>query len=208
MQALRHVSSAIDHADRLADEADELGAPSLADELRDRGRHLAGLLEDALAALDRVGPAKELRQRAHAALGGVYAEITLDLARVLPPEEAGRLSPGGHLDVAERARFRLRRLLAKDLALAPLAARLQAALGSYDKAVDAYLLASAEAASAQEAAVCESQRFRLDLERAKLQLLSRAEVGSEVYQRIKRRAVRTKRARWLQAEARELPRAA
>lgn len=197
MHALKHVSSAVDHAERLAEEAEELSAVELAGGLRTEALALSRLLDRALQALDRVSPAREARQRAHQALSDKYAELTFELSARLPAEEASRLSPGSHLDVAERARFRLRRLMARDPSLADLCAELSGALLTYERAVDAFLLAAADAAATRERAVLESQRFRLTLERAKLSLLGRAEVGSEAWRRIKRRAVRTRPAAWL-----------
>lgn len=197
LHSLKHVSSAIEHAERLADEAEELGLSSLANALSDRSRALARKLDDALLAHERVPPAREARIKSHLALSDRYAELSYELGRALPPEEASRLTPGSHLDVAERARYRLRHLVAAHSDLSPLAARLQASLCAYDRAVDAYLHASADAAFTKERALGDSQEFRLGLERAKLTLLNAAETGSDAWRRIKRRAVRTRPARAL-----------
>lgn len=201
IHALKHVSSAIEHAERFADEAEELGQLELAKGLLYRARILSQRLDEALLAHEKIGPAREARQRAHLALSNQYAEMTLEIESQLPAVLAARLIPGSHLDVAERARFRLRHMMEMDKQLAPLSAKLQAALCLYERAVDAYLIAAGESAHAKERALTDSQTFRLALERTKWKLLNQAEVGSEAWKRIKRRTVRTKRARWLEADA-------
>ena len=201
IHSLKHVSTAIEHAERFAEEAEELGQLELAKGLLYRARILSHRLDKALLANEKIGPAREARQRAHLALSNQYAEMTLEIETQLPANLAARLNPGSHLDVAERARFRLRHLMEMDKTFAPLSAKLQAALCLYEKAVDAYLIAAGESAFAKEEALTDSQTFRLALERTKLQLLNQAEVGSSAWKRIKRRTVRTKRARFLDSEA-------
>ena len=200
IHSLKHVSTAIEHAERFAEEAEELGQMEMAKGLLYRARILSQRLNEALMAHEKIGPAREARQRAHLALSNQYAEMTLEIETQLPVALAARLNPGSHLDVAERARFRLRHLMGMDKSFAHLSAKLQAALCLYEKAVDAYLIAAGESAHAKEAALTDSQTFRVALERTKLQLLNRAEVGSAAWKRIKRRTVRTKRARFLNSE--------
>lgn len=206
LHALRHVSSAVHHAEALADEADDLGSANLATRLRERGVEVARDLENAVQGIDDVGPASDLRKRAHEMLNAVYAEVTLRLEGIFSPEEASRLSPGGHLDVAERARYRLRHMATEGSeGLMDARALLERGLFTYDAAVDGYLLACAEAQSKKDRAIIKSQALRLELERAKHGLLVQAPAGSDVYKRIKRRTVRTKRARWLdEAKAQRL----
>lgn len=206
LHALRHVSSAVHHAEALADEADDLGSVQLATRLRERGVEVANDLDSAMQGIDEVGPASELRKRAHEMLNAVYADVTLRLEELLSPEQASRLSPGGHLDVAERARYRLRHLPSRGgEGLLDARALLERGLFTYDAAIDGYLLACAEAQSRKDRAIIKSQALRLELERAKHGLLVQAPAGSEVYKRIKRRTVRTKRARWLdEAKAQRL----
>lgn len=208
LHALRHVSSAVHHAEALADEAEDLGATPLADRLRTRAGVVAADLEAAVQAIDDVVPARDARARAHLQLNSVYGEVTLRLEQIFPPEQASRLSPGGHLDVAERARFRLRHLPQPSEgqeALEDVRALLERSIFSYDAAVDAYLLACAEAQSKKDCVIVKSQALRVELERAKHGLLVQAPVDSESYRRIRRRTVRTKRARWLdEAKAQRL----
>lgn len=206
LHALRHVSSAVHHAEALADEADDLGAQVLALRLRERGVEVAKDLENAVQSIDDVGPTSELRKRAHEMLNAVYAEVTLRLEEVFDPVSASRLSPGGHLDVAERARFRLRHLPTEGSeGLLDARALLERALFEYDATVDTYLMACADAQSKKDRAIIRSQALRLELERAKHGLLVQAPAGSDAHKRIKRRTVRTKRARWLdEAKAQRL----
>lgn len=206
LQALRHVSSAIRHAEILADEAEDLSDAALSVRLRERARDLAVDLERAVEVLEEVAPARLLRATAHEELGALYGDVTMRLEQQLSPERASRLSPGGHLDVVERARFRFRHLAAMEGdALRSLREELGAALGRYDAAVDAYLIVCADAQARKDEVVVRSQALRLELERAKQRLLVRAPAGGEAWQRIKRRAVRTKRARWLdEAKAKRL----
>lgn len=197
IHSLKHVSSAIEDAERFAEEAEELGQLELAKGLSFRAHVLSQRLDEALLAHEKIGPAREMRLRAHLALSNQYAEMTWEIESQMPPARAARLNPGSHLDVVERARFRLRYMMEMDKELAPLAAKLQAALRGYERAVDAYLMAAGESAYAKERALTDSQTFRLALEHTKLKLLNQAEVGSAAWKRIKRRTVRTKRARWL-----------
>ena len=206
LHALRHVSSAVHHAEALADEADDLGSAQLAIRLRERGGEVAKDLENAVQGIDDVGPASELRKRMHEMLNAVYAEVTLRLEELFAPEAASRLSPGGHLDVAERARYRLRHLPTHGgEALLDARALLERGLFNYEGAVDGYLMACAQAQSQKDRAIIKSQALRVELERAKHGLLVQAPVGSDIYKRIKRRTVRTKRARLLdEAKAQRL----
>lgn len=206
LQALRHVSSAIRHAEILADEAEDLEDQALAARLRERARELAVDLERAVEVIDEVEPARAARAVAHDTLGALYNDITMRLEQRLSPERASRLSPGGHLDVVERARFRFRHLAPlTEQPLVALREELGAALGRYDAAVDCYLIVCADGQAIKDRVVIKSQALRLELERAKQRLLMTAPAGGEAWRRIKRRAVRTKRARWLdEAKARGL----
>ncbi len=198
LHALRHVSSAVRHADALADEAQDLGCKEIAARLRERARSVSADLDAAIQAIEEIDPARAARERCHGVLTSVYADATLQLERVLPPEEASRLSPGGHLDVSERVRFRLRRMPDDALdAVLDVKALLDRALFTYDAAVDGYLAACADAQSKKDRAVIKSQALRVELERAKHTLLVRADPDGDAWRRIKRRTVRTKRARWL-----------
>lgn len=205
MQALRHVSSAIEHAERLADEAEELQLTEVSAILRGASCQLAEILDAAFRAFEALPHAKEAQRRGQAALATTYAAVTHDLYATLPPTQAAVLTPGGKLDVADRARYRLRRAPRPvaprvETAAPPWRERLAAALVNYEDAVDAYLHLCAVAHAKRDTAVAESQRLRLQLERHKLTLLAVAEVGSPQWQRIKRRTVRTKPAAWLAYE--------
>jgi len=208
LHALRHVSSAVRHAEGLADEAEDLSDLPLATRLRARARSVTEDLDAAVQSIDEVPPTRDARALAHHVLNAVYSDVTLHLERLLDPELASRLSPGGNLDVSERVRFRLRHLALTDASteeLLDVRALLERALFTYDCAVDAYLLACAVAQSKKDRAIVKSQALRLELERAKHALLVRALPKSDTWQRIKRRTVRTKRARWLdEAKAQRL----
>jgi hypothetical protein len=206
LHSLRHVAMAVRHGEILADEADDLFEHDLARRLRGRAAAIASDVEDAVAAFDLIAPMKQARLRAHAALEAMYQEITVRLARVLSPDELSRLSPGGYLDVVERTRFRMRRFAfdTREPVVLP-RADLGAALAEYDDAVDGYLVACADAQGKKDRAVVRSQALRVELEAAKARLLVKADVDSDAWKRIKRRAVRTKRARWLdETRARQL----
>ena len=214
LHSLRHVSSAVRHAEALADEAEDISAASLAARLRDRASEVAGDLEAAVSAIADVVPARHARIRCHVMLNAVHSEVTLRLEQLFDPEDASKLSPGGHLDVAERVRFRLRRLPPASAAadqsdpsdpLLKVRVDLERALFLYDTTVDTYLLACALAQSKKDRAIIKSQALRLELERAKHALLVQTPVESDNHKRIKRRTVRTKRARWLdEAKAQRL----
>lgn len=201
LQALRHVETAIRHAESLAEEARDLGDTHLADRLEAGARDLSEELDAASAALDEVEPGREARQLAHRALQSLYDDVSLRLEERGDPRELARLTAGGYLDVSERVRFRLRRLDGEhDGELLLLRDELERGLLAYETCVDAYLLAAGRAQVMKDGAVARSQVFRLGLERAKTTLLRLAPAGSPTWQRIKRRAVRTKRPHWLTRE--------
>lgn len=206
LHALRHVSSAVHHAEALADEADDLCVVELSARLRARAASVEADLEAAVRAVDGVAPLREARARSHGMLLAVYGEVTHEIERLFAPEEASKLSPGGNLDVAERLRFRLRHLPQTGAdALLDVRVLLERALFDYDNAVDAYLIGCADAQSKKDRAIVKSQALRMELERAKHTLLVRAEPKTAAWVRIKRRTVRTKRARWLdEAKAQRL----
>ena len=213
MHALHTVTKAIHHAERLADEAEDLGMLELTRRLRHRADALTLELDITVGLHGEIAVTRADRALAHEALAGAYGAGTLRLEELLHREEASRLSPGSHLDVAERARFRLRRLAARDPRsdtavdenLELVQTDLERALFAYETAVDAYLLTAADAASRKERTLAASQALRVELERAKLELLARARPGSSAYARIKRQPVRTRRARWIdEARARDL----
>ena len=145
LQSLKHVATAVRHAEVLADEAQDLDQTELALRLRGRGESLAIDVEDAVAAHDLVAPMREARLRAHAQLDAAYADTTVRLAALMGPDELSRLSPGGYLDVVERARFRSRRLESRgDDRIDRIHDDLQRMLERYDAAVDAYLISCAD----------------------------------------------------------------
>jgi len=198
MDSLRHVSTAISHAEAFADEAEELGKEELAHKLRTRRKVLALLLEAALTAAEHAPGMREARVIGHHELTHLYDDVTSVIDDALPVEDAARLSPGGYLDVSERVRFRIRRLAAPKSGVEErVVAELLRGLGAYELCVDAYLLAVADARGLAERAIHESQLLRVELERVKRHLLTLTPVGSCAWQRIKRRAVRTKKPRWL-----------
>lgn len=198
MDSLRHVSTALSHADAFADEAEELGKDELSRKLRTRRKVLSLLLDAALAAAERAPGLREARVIGHHELTHLYDDVTSVIDDALPADSAARLSPGGYLDVAERVRYRIRRLLVpQDAVEERVANELARGLAAYELCVDAYLLAIADARGLAERAIHESQRLRVELERTKRHLLTLAPVGGDAWRRIKRRAVRTKKPRWL-----------
>jgi hypothetical protein len=197
LHALRHVSSAVAHAEALADEADDLEVFDLAIRLRARAATVVQDLDEAVASIEAIEPLRVVRERSHDMLDVAYAACTLRIDQSLRPEDAARLSPGTHLDVVERVRFRLRHMPKSSEALLDARTLLERELFGYEDAVDAFLMGCAAAMAHKDRAVVRSQALRLELERAKHALLGRAEPQSDAWRRIKKRAVRTKRARWL-----------
>jgi hypothetical protein len=206
MQALHHVESAIHHAICLADEAEDLLMMELAKSLR----HLASLvseqLEAALRGLDRVEEVKKGRALAHDLLSAAYGALTCQMGEVLDSQSLRKLTPGGHLDVVERTRYRLRRLSAMKStdAVADLRLEHERALADYERAVDRYLEICTATNHDRQMAVAKSQMLRMELETAKKRLLAKAKVGGDAHRRIKRRTVRTKRPAWLNREFRDI----
>lgn len=202
--SLRHVETAIRHAESLADEAESLGANALAQRLAAGAADLATALEEAVTALDLVEPSREARGLAHRSLQSLYNDITCQIEERGCPKTLARLTPGGHLDVVERSRYRVRRLSADyEGELLRMRDQIERGLLAYETCVDAYLLAAGDAQVKKDGAIAKSQLLRVALERAKCHLLTLAPAGSSQWQRIKRRAVRTKRPRWLTRESTE-----
>lgn len=198
---LRHVESALEHCAVLVTEAYSLGATSLANKLEDQGHFVEEALRAAEAAFDEVEPARRARQLAHHALESLYNETSSRLEELGCSKTLARLAPGGQLDVVERMRYRLRRLLTCDeTVFVRLRDEVERGLLAYETCVDVYLLAAGEARLCREQAVSSSQLLRLSLERAKRQLLTLAPPGSEQWLRLRRRCVRTKPPRWLAGE--------
>ena len=206
IHALRFVSAAIRHAECLADEALDLKQDPLAERLAAKARALAEELEETVATGEALSGRRDERQEAWRALADAYAKNSLDLEARLPRDLVASASPGGVLDVVDRARFRLQRLARSERAdVEPFTLDLARALRRHDDAVEVYLECSAIARERRDRVVVKSQALRLELEHAKQALLARAPVGSEAEARIRRRAVRTKRARWIdEARARDL----
>lgn len=207
--SLRHVETAIGHAEHLAEEAESLSAHELASKLSSLANELAHDLDEASELLDQVEPAREARSLAHRSLQATYDDITSQIEDYGCPTTLSRLTPGGYLDVVERSRYRVRRLSESDEPeLLRMRDATERALLAYETCVDSYLLTASQAQVRREAVVAKSQLLRVTLERAKRHLLTLAPVGSPQWARIKRRAVRTKRPRWLTREVTEGPLAA
>ncbi len=199
--SLRHVETAIRHAESLAEEAESLGALQLSRRLLEAAGTLARDLEEASAVLELVEPARESRGLAHRSLQSLYNDVTCQIEERGCPKTLARLTPGGYLDVVERTRYRVRRLSeTEDAALLRLRDQIERSLLAYETCVDAYLLTASDAQVKRDGVIAKSQLLRVSLERAKCHLLTLAPAGSPQWHRIKRRAVRTKRPRWLTRE--------
>lgn len=199
--SLRHVETAIRHAESLAEEAESLGAHPLSQQLASAAQELARELHEASEMLDLVEPARESRALAHRSLQSLYNDVTCRIEDRGCPKTLARLTPGGYLDVVERTRYRVRRMSETDDAdLLRLRDQIERALLAYETCVDAYLITAGEAQVKRDGVIAKSQLLRVTLERAKCHLLTLAPAGSPQWARIKRRAVRTKRPRWLTRE--------
>jgi len=198
MSTLKHVSTAIHHGEVLVGEAEDLREFNTAALLAEGVSRLTRALNKAFNAAEEISDAKQTKRMARRSLKGLYDCATSELEGLLPNDVLYRVTPASHLDVAERTRYRLRRLARiESSAVAMIRVRLQSALSAYDIAIDCYLTVCTQARSEKERAIIMSQRFRLDLERAKTFLLTVAEQDSDAFARIKSRVVRTKKARWL-----------
>jgi hypothetical protein len=202
MQALHHVENAIHHAQCLADEAEDLELRALSATLRKMSEVVSSQLELALRGMDEVIEVKKSRNLAQDLLSAAYGALSCRITETLPEGEAHALVPTGHLNVAERTRFRLRRLFALENsdAVQDLIVEHQRALADYERAVDCYLETCTRANRNRQMAVAKSQLLRMELENAKKRLLAKARLGGDAYLRIKRRTVRTKKPNWLDHE--------
>lgn len=201
MRTMHAVSNAIHLAEVLADEADDIGLDRLSRRLRRRAHRLSLALEAALSSNEEITRARGARQTAYAQLSSLHASSTHDLRGLLPASEPALCSQGPHLDVAERVRFRIRRLQTLQAPLTiDVLSELTAAIASYEQTVDTYLEVSARAQTCADEAIQLSQVVRRYLERAKAHLLARSHPESAIHDRIRRRRVRTKKATWLHGE--------
>lgn len=208
MEALSHAANAVRHAEALADEAEEAGLDRAAVRLRQLGLDTATLLDAVLALEEQLRPAREARLTSRTYLTSAYKESSLRLDNALGADEAAAFTPGAVLDIAERARFRVRRLRAHmaehpadTQRLDGTLARLEHRLRTYERAVDRYLEVSGQLTFMKDKALRESHLLRRRLEEAKTQLLARLPPDSAAYRRVRKRAVRTRRARWIDAAA-------
>jgi hypothetical protein len=205
MQSLRFVANAIAHAESLADEAADLNLQNIAQDIWKKSLDMSRFLDKAILSLESIKPARTLRERALKRLGTVCANASCQLKAELQPKDVHRFCPGGNLNMAERVRFILRRIEeyqqsegALPCFLQDVRADLSGALHQYEISVDQYLVSLGQAQEKKSIAILQSQQLRLQLEKAKYQLLQAAEAGSPAWCRIKKRTVRTKRAQWLE----------
>jgi hypothetical protein len=208
MEALSHAANAVRHAEALADEAEEAGLDRAAARLRQLGLRTAELLDNVLSLEDQLRPAREARLTTRTYLTSAYKEASLRLDHALGADDAAAFAPGAVLDVAERSRFRVRRLRAHLEAhpedterLDGTLARLEHRLLTYERAVDRYLEVSGQLTFLKDKTLRESHLLRCRLEEAKTQLLARLPPDCAAYKRVRGRAVRTRRARWIDAAA-------
>lgn len=205
MQSLRFVANAISHAESLADEATDLNLGELSTAIWKHARRVSESLDDAVSEMENVKPAKHRRDSELERLKNAYTNATCRLQRVVPANDVYRFCPGGNLNIAERVRFRLRQIslahhhrssFCDELTL--IASDLRKVLDVYEQSVDDSLLALGRSHAKRNMAILQSQKLRLHLEQAKFELLQHTPPGSQAWNRIKKRTVRTRRAQWLE----------
>lgn len=201
MTALNHVASAIHAAEVFADEAEDLGLQPLAEELRKGALTLTRQLDRALEFKEEVPKARDARRLARESLQNLYMDVTARLAFHLPPDEVARIAPGSMVDVSERVRFTIRKLITPVVEYAELCERLldelKDGLSDYELCVDRLLTTMGQATYSKDLVVGESQHFRLELQRAKYRLLNNLDPKTAAFKRIRARVVRTRKPKWV-----------
>jgi len=195
-----HIKSVVGHLEALSEEALDLGETVCWEEL-ERGRlELCALLRAITVHAQKKKVSQQELQNLEEHLLAFLGEKTMEMAFDLSAEDYGLMLTGRELSVANRVRYRCRKLqhLRKtDARAEPHALAHEAMLGRYDAHVDQFLEHSALVSHFRQEALWESQRLRPLLLEAKKILLECSEKGSEQFKRIKKRVVRTKKAHWM-----------
>jgi len=188
------VSIIIGHAEAFADEAADLRIFELSDRLRLKASRLAIDQELVEAKVTMVRRTRVARIEAIRALRAHNHRFEVELSTRLPAKDAAEFLKTARVSATSLATFRLRRLtLVQEQVLGPIVANLRAALAAVERADEEHLTAVAAEIAASAACNGRAARLRVDLERAKAELLAVLPQGCDAWRRVRRRVVRTRR---------------
>jgi hypothetical protein len=190
---LDRVSSVIQHAEFLADEANDAEHYDIADRLRLQAARLAIELEEAQTRNAVVDDAQRVRHEQAARLRHACQRLDVELEARLPPEDAAALMVGMRASAESITRYRLKRLTEEQRTL--LGASVddcERALLQLEVAGDRALEATATAFVTRVRALGHAYALRRQLQRDKTTLLGVLPIGSAAAERVRRRVVCTR----------------
>jgi hypothetical protein len=178
-------------AEKLAEEAYALDQMELATKLANETKSLQADLKTVLFSLEGLEQQRRQRQIAHDRLQAHYDETSALCSHL--PDVPVHWEPPAVMDVAERARLRIRRY-GEVLPLETLVG----AIAAYEAAVATYLDEASMACEGKHRVVARAQKLRAELERHKKKLIL-CSLDEVTTARLRAYVVRTKRPRWLDA---------
>jgi hypothetical protein len=184
----------VGHAEALADEAADAGLFHVTDRLRLAASRLAIDKELVDAALLAAARTRVVRAEKLVHLRAFNHRIEVEMAHRYSADEAAAFLTAARVSPTSTARFRLRRLgPEQEAAIQPLVAGLRTALENVEAADDDHLSAVAAEFIARARCNGRAEKLRVDLERAKAELLAMLPPDSPSAVRVRRRVVRTRR---------------
>jgi hypothetical protein len=190
---LERVSVVIQHAEFLADEANDARQFEIADRLRLKAAHLAIELEEAQTRASVIDAAHRARHEQAARLRQASARLDIEIEQHLPPEDAAALVVGTRVSAESLTRFRLKRLTEAQRALLGAAVDdCERALLQLEVACDRALEATATAFVTRVRALGHAFALRRQMQRDKTTLLAVLPIGSPAAERVRRRVVCTR----------------
>jgi hypothetical protein len=184
----------VGHAEALADEAADARLFHLTDRLRLSASRLAIDKELVDAALLSAARTRVVRAEKLVHLRAFNHRVEVEMAHRYSADEAAAFLSTARVSPTATARFRLRRVGPEQEAAMPdLMAGLRGALAAVEAADDDHLGAVAAEFVARARCNGRAEKLRMELERAKAELLAALPPGSAQAIRVQRRVVRTRR---------------
>jgi hypothetical protein len=192
---LDRVAVAIQHAEVLADEANDARLFDIADRLRLQAARLAIDLEEAETASGRVDEARAQRRQRVARLRQASSRLDVELEERLAAEDAAALVAGMRLSPDAVTRFRLKRLTEPQRQLlGAVVDDCERALLELEVAEDRALEATANAFVTRVRAIGRAHALRRQMHRDKNTILAALPTDSSAAARVRRHVVRTRSA--------------
>jgi hypothetical protein len=193
LSRLERVAVAIQHAEVLADEANDARCFEIADRLRLHAARLAIELEQAENSANVVDEARGVRRQRAERLRQLSAVLDVELEERLSPEDAAGLVVGMRASAESVTRFRLKRLTDPQRAiLGSVVDDCERALLELEAADDRLLDATAQAFVNRVRVIGRAHVLRRQMQRDKAVILSALPLGSADADRVRRYVVRTR----------------